>query len=122
MAELTHAETFTTPLTPQEGRDRVLAHFQSLRAKVTVHDEGGVPQVEARTGSQAKMRILGGAFIANTSLPARTTVALRPGAGGTEVTATASDAVGFGAKVGMKGKYEALLPELVAGVRSALAS
>ena len=89
---------------------------------MTVRKESGGPQIEAKTGSQAKMRILGGAFIANTSLPARTNVSLQAGAGGTEVTAVAADAVGFGAKVGMKGKYEALLPELVAGVRAALTS
>jgi hypothetical protein len=121
LAGLTHSETFTTMLTLQDARDRVVSHFQSLGAKVTVSDEGG-PRVEAKTGSQAKMRILGGSFIAKTSLPARTTVSLQAGAGGTHVTATAFDAVGFGTKVGMQEKYESLLPELVAGVRAALAS
>ena len=51
----------------------------------------------------------------------RTRITLTPNGTGTEVTVTAEDAVGFGAKTGMKSRYLVWLGEITAGLRAALA-
>ena len=62
----------------------------------------------------------GGAFIAASSLPTRTIVTIDSGSGGSKVGVTAQDAVGFGLKTGMRGKYERWVASVVDGIRAAL--
>ncbi len=63
------------------------------------------------------MRILGGAFIAASSLPTRTVVETT---GDGQVAVAVTDAMGFGAKTGIRGKYERWLEEVVQAVKHAL--
>jgi hypothetical protein len=98
-------------------RDRVLAWFgpYSHRVRVDTPD-----RLEITSGSQAKMRIIGGAFIAGSSLPTLTIVTVEPAAGGSRVEVTAQDAIGFGLKTGMKHKYEQWVASIVDGIRATL--
>jgi hypothetical protein len=117
VAPITHTDTFTVSLDATQVRERALAWFSSVSFKIAVDTPD---RLEVKSGSQAKMRGLGGAFIAATSLPTRTVVTMAPSGATTEVTVTASDAVGFGAKTGMKKKYEGWVGDIVAGLRTAL--
>jgi hypothetical protein len=127
MAPLTSTETFTTELAPADVLARTQEWFAKYKGQVVATSEN---EIEVKSGSQAKMRLLGGAFIAATSLPVRTRITLTPNGGGndstgsggtgTDVTVTAEDAVGFGAKTGMKSRYLVWLGEITAGLRTAL--
>ena len=117
MAPISHSETFSVSLGPEQVRERVLGWFASVRYTVVADT---AERLELKSGSQAKLRFLGGAFIGEGSLPARTVVEMQAVDGKTQVTVTASDAVGFGAKTGIKGKYAAWLAEITAGLREAL--
>jgi hypothetical protein len=117
MAPLTHTDTFTVTLTPAAVRDRVLTWFRPYAHRVVVDT---VDQLEVASGSQAKMRLLGGAFIAASSLPTRTVVSIVPAGASSTVEVTARDAVGFGVKTGMKHKYEEWIASIVDGLRAAL--
>ena len=114
MAPLTRSETFRPTVGADEIRDRVAAWFAHLDHKFVADTP---ERLEITSGSQLKLRILGGAFIAGSSLPARTVVE-RTDDG--QVTVTVSDAMGFGLKTGMRGKYERWLDEIVQAVRSSL--
>jgi hypothetical protein len=119
MTPITRATTFHTSRAPAEALD-LGKGWLSNRVSTVVGSESP-DRVELKTGSQAKMRLLGGAFIAASSLPARTVIAVQPGTGGgTDVTVTACDAIGFGLKTGMRGKYGGWLGEIVAGIQSAV--
>src|SRR5581483_7643585 len=109
--------TFTVTLNPAEVRDRVLTWFRPYTHRVLVDT---VDQLEVASGSQTKMRLLGGAFIAASSLPTRTAVSITPGGTGSTVEVTARDAVGFGLKTGMKRKYEEWIASIVDGLHAAL--
>jgi hypothetical protein len=122
MAPLTHTDTFDVSLTPAEVRERVLTWFRPYSHRVVVDT---LDRLEVISGSQAKMRIIGGAFIAASSLPTRTAVTIDAvtidaGAAGSKVGVTARDAVGFGLKTGMKHKYEQWVASIVDGIRAAL--
>jgi hypothetical protein len=114
MAPLTRTESFRPTVSAGEVRDRVMAWFEHLDHKL-VDDSPG--RLEIRSGSQLKLRLLGGAFIAGSSLPARTLVETTVDG---QVTVTVSDAMGFGAKTGMRRKYERWLDEVVQSVKRAL--
>jgi hypothetical protein len=117
MAPLTSTETFTTQLSPADVLARTQEWFAKYKGQVVATSEN---EIEVKSGSQAKMRLLGGAFIAATSLPVRTRISLTPNGTATDVTVTAEDAVGFGAKTGMKSRYLVWLGEITAGLRAAL--
>ena len=121
MAALSSTETFTTALTPADVLARTQEWFAQYKGQVVSTEDGSI---EVKSGSQAKMRLIGGAFIAGSSLPARTTITMvrSPDSDGgtTDVTVTALDSVGFGAKTGMKTKYQKWLAEITAGLRTAL--
>jgi hypothetical protein len=117
MAPLTHTDTFDVTLTPAEVRERVLTWFRPYSHRVVVDT---LAQLEVTSGSQAKMRLIGGAFIAGSSLPTRTVVTIAAGANGSSVGVTARDAVGFGLKTGMRRKYEEWIASIVDGIRAAL--
>lgn len=102
----------------EQVRERVLAWFSRFQSKVALDSPG---RLEISSGSQAKMRILGGAFIAASSLPTRTVVTTAPNDGGIQVTVEARDSIGLGLKTGMKGKYQTWTAEIVEGLREALA-
>lgn len=117
MAPISHSETFSVSSSPEQVRERVLAWFEPVRSTVT----GDAPdRLEVKSGSQAKLRFLGGAFIGAGSLPTRTVVEMQVVDGTTQVTVTASDAIGFGAKTGIKSKYAVWLAEITAGLRAAV--
>ena len=118
MAPMSCTTSYTTQLAPDEVRRRTLAWFTAVSHTV-VSDTGD--RLEIKSGSQAKMRLIGGAFIAATSLPARTVVTMTPEGGGTAVTVTADDAVGLGLKTGMKDKYEQWLAAIVDELHAATA-
>src|ERR1700674_3691462 len=103
MAPLAYTDTFDASLSPAEVRARVLTWFRPYAHRVVVDT---IDRLEVISGSQAKMRLIGGAFIAASSLPTRTVVTIDAGATGSQVGVTAQDAVGFGLKTGMKHKYE----------------
>lgn len=116
MAPIVHSDQFTTQLVPADVRAKALEWFAGYTHKV----EGDEPsRLTVHTGSQVKMRLLGGAFIAESSLPTRTTIDLVPSGAGTSVSVTAQDSVGLGVKTGMKGKYERWTQEIAAGLRAA---
>ncbi len=120
MAPLSSTETFTTGLGPADVLARTQEWFAKYKGQVVATEDG---TIEVKSGSQAKMRLIGGAFIAGSSLPARTTITMVPNpedGAGTEVTVTALDAVGFGVKTGMKTKYQKWLAEITSGLRTAL--
>jgi hypothetical protein len=119
MAPLTHTVTFGTTLTPEQARERALGWFAGYQHKVA---QDSADHLEVKTGSQAKMRLLGGAFIAGSSLPTLTTLTIRPGAaGGSDVEVVSRDTVTVGVKTGMKKKYQRWLEEIGAGLQQALA-
>ncbi|HEU5301725.1 MAG TPA: hypothetical protein VFW06_05730 [Acidimicrobiia bacterium] len=114
MAPLIRTDTFRPTVAPDEVRDRVAAWFEHLDHRFVADTP---ERMEVTSGSQLKLRLLGGAFIAGSSLPTRTVV--ERGDDG-QVTVTVSDAMGLGLKTGMRGKYERWLDEVVRAVRSAL--
>ena len=67
MALVSRSASYTTHLDAEHVRERALAWFGRLQHRI-VSDTPD--QIEITTGSQAKMRLLGGVFIAGTSLPA----------------------------------------------------
>mgnify|MGYP006279656547 CR=1 FL=1 len=76
-------------------------------------------RIEFRRGSQAKLRLLGGAFIAATSLPVTGSVTVRAAAGGPVADVVVSDDVRIGSRLFMRQKYERLVTEtgaVLAGV------
>jgi len=116
LAPIVQSDQFTTPLGPADVRAKALEWFARYTHKV----EGDEPsRLTVHTGSQVKMRVLGGAFIAESSLPTRTTIDLAPSGTGTSVSVTAQDSVGLGVKTGMRGKYERWTKEITAGLRAA---
>jgi carbon monoxide dehydrogenase subunit G len=117
MPPLEHSTSFTANLDPGQVRERVLGWFASYTHRVTSET---AEQLVVASGSQAKMRLVGGAFIAGSSLPTKTVVMMQPSGAGTEVSVTAQDAVGIGLKTGMKGKYDTWLQEIVAGLQGTL--
>lgn len=92
MAPISKTETFSVSISPEVVHERVMAWFEPLR-----------PTVVADT-------------------PERLEVTTGVVDGSTQVTVTASDAIGFGAKTGIKKKYELRVAEVVAQLRAALAS
>jgi len=114
MAKLIRTETFRPSVAPDEIRGRVAAWFDHLDHKVVAD---APDRLEITSGSQLKLRLIGGAFIAGSSLPTRTVV--EQGADG-QVTITVTDAIGFGIKTGMRQKYERWIDEVVQALRSAL--
>jgi hypothetical protein len=117
VAPLSSTESFTTELAPADVLVRAQEWFAPYKGEVVGSDDG---TIVVKSGSQMKMRLIGGAFIAGSSLPAITRVTLTANGPATDVTVTAEDAVGFGMKTGMKGKYLAWLGEITSGLRAAL--
>ena len=115
MAALSHREDFTAPIAEDVVRERVLAWFEKYRPRVAEAPNA----LAIKTGSQVKMRLIGGAFIAGSSLPTRTTVSMKPSGGATNVSVVAEDTVTVGVKLGMKRKYETWLAEIGAGLKAA---
>jgi hypothetical protein len=118
MAPMSRTTSYTTELAPGEVRRRTLAWFATVSHTVVTDT---ADRLEVKSGSQAKMRLIGGAFIAASSLPTRTVVTMAPQGGGTAVTVTADDAVGLGLKTGMKGKYEQWIATIVDELHAATA-
>jgi hypothetical protein len=117
MATLSRSATFVTSDPPAEAVERCRAWLaQRASAEVVIQEP---EHLEVASGSQIKLRLIGGAFVAPSSLPVRTVVDARPTATGSELTVTATDSVGFGLKTGMKKKYERWLEEIVSGLRAA---
>jgi hypothetical protein len=116
MAPLTQTQTFTASQPPNEVHDRVLGWFAKYRPRVEVDS---ADSLEINTGSQLKMRLIGGAFIAGSSLPTHTTVTMTAAGSGTQVSVTARDTVGVGFKLGMKRKYETWLSQIATGIQAA---
>lgn len=117
MAPIVQTEALRVALDSAQIRERVLAWFAVVPHKVVVDTP---TRLEVKSGSQLKMRLIGGAFIAGSSLPTHTTVLMESAGTVKDVTVTAADAVGFGVKTGMKGKYERRVAEIAAGIREAL--
>ena len=114
MAPLTRSETFRPTVAADDIRPRVAAWFDHLDHRIVTD----TPELlEITSGSQLKLRLIGGAFIAASSLPTRTVVER---AADGEVTITVSDAMGFGIKTGMRGKYERWIDEVVQALQRAL--
>jgi hypothetical protein len=119
MPPITATATFASAKDPKEALGLCKAWLADRVSTRVVAESPS--NLEVRTGSQAKMRLLGGAFIAPTSLPVRVTVTAAPTSTGSDLTITASDAVGLGVKTGMKARYRTWLDEIVTGLREAVA-
>jgi hypothetical protein len=116
MAPITRTATFVTSDPPPEALERCRAWMaQHASAQVVAHT---AERLELTSGSQVKLRLIGGGFIAASSLPVRTVVDAVATETGSELTVTAVDTVGFGIKTGMKGKYQRWLDEIVSGLRA----
>jgi hypothetical protein len=116
MGLITTTDQFTSTLGPADVRARALDWFKGYAFKL---EENRPDRLVVYTGSHVKMRLLGGAFIAGSSLPTRTTLELSPSGSGTTVKVTAEDSVKVGVKTGMKGKYERWTSEIAAGLQEA---
>jgi hypothetical protein len=116
MAPISRTASYTTSMRATEVSEKAQAWFAPVPIRIVANT---ADRVEITTGSQAKMRLLGGAFIASTSLPTRTVLTMVESGTGTQVTVTADDAVGFGVKTGMNGKYQQWLGEIVEGIQAA---
>ena len=114
MAPLMRTETFRPTVAADDIRPRVVAWFDHLDHRIVVDTP---ERLEITSGSQLKLRLIGGAFIAGSSLPTRTVVERSEDGA---VTMTVSDAIGFGIKTGMRTKYERWIDEVVQSLRSAL--
>lgn len=118
MVAITHTDAFSLADSPEAVLARAVECFQHLGARPMAAPAGSVA---AATGSQLRMRLLGGAFISPRHLPLTMAVEARPAPDGTTaVTITVSDAVGFGLKTGMKGRYERLTIERAGELRAAV--
>lgn len=117
MAQIVAEETWVTSLDAERARAAVESFFAQERIEVKSQSAG---ELTGYQGSQLQMRLLGGAFINPKKLPKRAIVRLEPAGGGTTVTARFEDAVGVGAKTGMKGRYERALSDLLARLKQAL--
>ncbi len=100
----------------QQVRDRVLAWFAGAPHNVTQDDAG---RIVVETGSELKMRLLGGFFIAPSSLPTRTAITTERANVNAHVTIAAGTR-SFGLKAGMRARYEERLSEIVGGIAAAL--
>ena len=110
------SRTVDVRLDDQQLRERVLEWFASAPHKVAEDDAG---RIVIETGSELKMRLLGGFFIASSSLPTRTEITTERANANIQVTIAAATR-SFGLKTGMRGRYEGRLSEIVSGVASAL--
>ncbi len=68
-------------------------------------------KMEFALGSGSKTRMLGGAFLAAETLPVKV-ILLMKGNGGTEIEMTITDNLGFGSRIGLKGKYSKYMQTL----------
>jgi hypothetical protein len=117
MSRITKTEVLSVSFDCAQVREHVLAWFAAIPHTVVTDTPN---RLEVKSGSQAKMRLLGGWFIAGSSLPTRTEVAMKPTHASTEVIVTAAEAAGIGFMWGMEGKYAQRAAEIVTGIRSAL--
>ena len=119
MAPMTFTQSFVVQLSPVEVHDQILATFGSMSARVQTDSD---TYIEAKTGSQLAMRLKGGmwGWTKLTEFPMQTSVALRSEGQGTAVQVTATDALGFGRKTGMKAKYQQALQAMVEELRAAV--
>jgi hypothetical protein len=117
MATLSRSATFVTSDPPAAAVERCRAWLERRASAEVVIQE--TDHLEMVSGSQVKLRLIGGAFVAPASLPVRTIVDAAATVTGSELTVTATDAVGFGLKTGMKKKYERWLEEIISGLRAA---
>lgn len=118
MARLQHSAQIESKRSAKESRERVLAYFASIGARMlTVSDD----YLEARTGSQVGTRVKGGMIARPSEFPMRTLIVIRSIEGGSSLDVTVVDDLGFGFKVGMKNKYQRGFEERVADVSAAIA-
>ncbi len=117
MAQISHTESFTAAMDPVAIRERVLGYFAPNGPKVITDTPD---RLEVKSGSQLRFRLMGGAFIRPEALPTRTVIEMEPAGASTTVKVTASDAIGFGAKTGVKAKYRDRVETVTAELRAAL--
>jgi hypothetical protein len=116
VAPMVESQVFLVERRPEEVRDEILSKLASMSARVVTVSES---YVEAQTGSQLATRLKGGWIARPTELPMRTAVALQTHGQGTQVQVTVTDAMGFGVKLGMRGKYKGALRTMIEEVRQA---
>ncbi len=68
-------------------------------------------KMEFTLGSGSKTRLLGGSFSSKENLPVKITFLMR-GNGGTEIEIIFQDNLGFGSRLGLKGKYSQYMQSL----------
>jgi hypothetical protein len=116
MALITSSTEFTSTLPPAEVRSTAIEWFNDYAYRI---EEDEPSRLTVYTGSQTKMRLIGGAFVAGSTLPTRTTIEMTPSGSGTSVSVRAEDSVKVGVKTGMKGKYQKWTEQITAGLRDA---
>jgi|TARA_B100001146_G_scaffold53882_1_gene47204 hypothetical protein len=85
----------------------------------TVYREGGVLRDQSKTGftvttgSQVKMRLIGGAFGSASWIPTKIVVHLDSSGDETEVKASVSENIGLGGSAGMRKKIQQRIAELL---------
>jgi hypothetical protein len=116
MGMITSTAQFNSTLPPAQVREKAIDWFKSYSYKI---EEDAPGRLTVYSGSQVKMRLIGGAFVAGSTLPTRTTLELTPSGAGTDVKVMAEDSVKVGIKTGMKGKYQKWTEQITAGLRDA---
>ncbi len=92
--------------------EQVLKIIVEKMAQKNAQIMAATPQkVECTLGSGAKTRLVGGAFASPETLPIKITFVMK-GDGGTGIEMTIEDNLGFGSRLGLKGKYTKYMQSL----------
>ncbi len=104
--------TETRKLKVNKSPEQVLKIIVEKMAQKKAQIIEATPQkVECTLGSAAKTRLGGGAFVSADTLPVKIAFLMK-GNGGTDIEMTIEDNLGFGSRLGLKGKYTKYMQSL----------
>jgi hypothetical protein len=83
-----------------------------LASKRATLVENSPRRIEAKIGSEAKTRVLGGIFVSKETLPVKVTLQVNEVPGESEIYAVIEDNLGVGFRQGMVGKYKEYIQSL----------
>ncbi|MGA3191419.1 MAG: hypothetical protein ABSD73_02770 [Candidatus Bathyarchaeia archaeon] len=101
----------------EEVRKTVVNTLASKKATLL---EASTTRIEAKIGSEAKTRFLGGIFVSKETLPVKMTMQINETGGESEINATIMDNLGVGLRTGMEGKYKEYIQSLFNELANAL--
>ncbi len=98
---ITETRRFNVDKSPEQVLKIVV---DKMAQKQALFQEPTPQKMEFILGSGSKTRLLGGPFVSADTLPVKITFLMR-GHGSTEVEITIQDNLGFGSRLGLKGKF-----------------